>query len=507
MKKLILLSLLLINIANSTAQQWRMWVDQCVEIKSETVNSIGFKALVTSTDFNKFQLFIANSYAILPSKKYRMQFDIQSTGPFTLRSRFGNEQYEHGNYFIDFIHNTDTGKQAVTGPVFETGTQLISNLHLYFQSNDIRLNTEVMISNIRFQEVVPTEMMVVETDSIVYDLMGSPFRADSEALINGWQEWGRHEGTINVSSKYDWSEGARPADWMSPGTFKAITSWGHIVEDRNGSVEQNARIQIRNHKMYILNDTDWKEVEDVTSSLESKVYTIDYLSRNVDPGLRVESPGTGGGVSVATHSNSILHWWRKLSEPISRVSLSGSEKAIFVRCEMRLIQNETNTANLRNARFYGGVGADYYPEVTSEACPGEYCTGLLCSRLKLITEEWRVFTALVIEKNWPVRLTAYKQAVQGLSILPPYVKRSNVTSVASHQQTTIKLRYEKAHQRLYVDGAPETLGYTIVAVDGRICAREMYDASAGISTVGWQPGVYVVILNVGEQVVVRKVGV
>lgn len=482
-------------------------MDQCVEIKSETVNSIGFKALVTSTDFNKFQLFIANSYAILPSKKYRMQFDIESTGSFTLRSRFGNEQYELGNYFIDFIHKTVTGKQDVTGPVFETGAQLISNLYLYFQSNDIQQGTVVKISNIRFQEIVPTEMIVVETDSIIYDLMGSPFRSDREALDKGWQEWGRHEGTINVSTGFDWSDGARPGDWMSPGSFKAITSWGHIVEDRNGSVEQNARIQIRNHKMYVLNGTDWKEVEDVTSSPEVRVYTIDFKSKNADPGLRVESSGMGGGVSVATNSNAILHWWRKLGWPISRVPFSGSEKAIFVRCEMRLIQNETNTANLRNARFYGGLGADYYPEVTSKDCPGDYCTGLLCSRIKLITEKWRVFTALVIGKSWPVSLTAYMQAVQGLSVLPPYVKRSNVTSVASHQQTTIKLRYEKAHQRLYVDGAPETLGYTIVAVDGRICAREMYDASAGISTVGWQPGIYVVILNVGEQVVVRKVGV
>ena len=506
-KKLVFVCLLIVSPHFCLAQQWQMWETGCANIISHNIQNITFTANVTSKSYDSFQLFIASTFNVSPGKKYKMHFEIISSKPFTLRSRFGSSDYTLGNYFIDVVYKVTQNKQTLSGPEFETADVLLDKLFLFFQSNDILQFTEVEISNIRFQEIKETsELMVVETDSIVYDLMGSPFRTDSVALANGWQEWGKHEGLLNVSRIFDWGQGARPKDWMSPGSFKAITAWGQIVEDRNGSAETNARIQLRNHKMYVLYDADWKEVEDVTATLEAKLYTTDYiLMEQQAPNVRAEAEKDGGGVSIETHNDVIIHWWRKWNDFSKRVQLTGNEKAIFIRCEMRLIQNNQHIANLSNARYYGGVGADYYPEVWSEACPGGYCDGLLLSRHKRITEEWRVFTSLIIGNSWPVTMAVYEQAVNGLTQLPPYVKRSVTSTIATNLDSSVVLSYDRVMQRLYIVADLQDVEYTIVSIEGRPLSKGIFNDTIDISTAGWQPGVYIAVFYAGDRVVVRKV--
>lgn len=251
-------------------------------------------------------------------------------------------------------------------------------------------------------------------DQIVYDHMGEPYRDDNP----NYNIWGKHEGNLPISNSFDWCKGARPKDWMNYGVNKALSSWGQIFEDKDGSPVKNVRFQMRNHFMYIYSDNKWILAENVSKNIEAK-YFLEQNFNDTGETLKNHSETfNGGGVSYDYDHGKLIHWWKK-QWPVERYKLPTDFEAIFISCEIRLIQSNVTDkgVDLDEAKFYAGVGADYYLNTNSVS---QNNNGLSMSRHKRITSQWKTFTAYIAGESIPKSIFEYKNQILSRPLPPIY---------------------------------------------------------------------------------------
>lgn len=343
MKKTILLSCIICISSVLSAQPWECHPRENARLENNTVNSISFTSNVNAVSNTDFQILYKSNFGLKPNSKYKFTFNAKSTSPCFLILRFGCGEYSYGNYFIDIQKNISTVLQKFEIDNIVVGETLLPDLRLYFQSGKIDKNVKVDITNILFEEIVdvPSDSNLpieINVDSLVYDMLGSPYRTDLIAKDQMWTHWGAHEGRLNVLGNFDWLDGARPGQWMTALNNRAVSTWGQIIEDKNGSPEKNIRFQIRNHLMYIYRNQEWVLSEDVTKNFEAQLFNKnEFRSLNMPVDSRVENNENGGGVSVKCHNDSIIHWWRKWVGS-NRSELPINFDAIFMRCEIRFVK-------------------------------------------------------------------------------------------------------------------------------------------------------------------------
>lgn len=250
-------------------------------------------------------------------------------------------------------------------------------------------------------------------DQVVYDMVGAPFRSQG----GFGAPWGANEGFPHgLPTFWDWYHGARPNQWMNKGNNKALSSWGHIFEWKEGSPVKNVRFQIRNHKMYVFSNKKWILAEDVSADIEAGLFResdygwtglIDYRDEKKNE----------GGVSYLIKPNYCLHWFKKVWEDKKRYDLPLGFEAIYICFEVRIIPDKGKVPNINDAKYLVAVGADYYPESDSKGT--ENNPSLVISRHKFVTTNWQKVTAY-ISGSLPNDASEYKNEILRRP-LPPYI--------------------------------------------------------------------------------------
>ncbi len=466
MKSILIFSILFSIYLSKSYSQWTQFPTENAIFTTNSATTFSVKIVNEALSYNDLQLFSQNSFGISTSKMYQLIFTISSTKNCTLRIRFGDFKFDEStNYLLNVpTQSTITPTEVKIGP-FETGTTLYNNLHLYFQAESIPQGTQITVTNIRMEEFKKNIETPMNTtlDSVIFDLMGAPFRSDKYAVDNGWQQYGQHEGQMALTiPDNDWEDGSRPRQWLNNNQQYAITAWGEAIIGKTGSTEQNIRIQVRNHLMYIYSNGKWQLVENIDTNPEGELFLNNSYERSgINMVINSEIAEDGGGFSFEP-SNLIMHWWRK-SWPINRVALPANYDGIYIRCEMRLKEKKGYNPNYSNTNIYAGIGADYYIATDSKGQIGS--PGLAQMRHKRITKEWRVFNLLIVGDTPPVSIPEYISNIRKLD-LPPYVLNSNVGIRENSSVEKIGIFVSK--NKLTIKNAPFNAKLSISTIDGKL---------------------------------------
>lgn len=277
--------------------------------------------------------------------------------------------------------------------------------------------------NIKSQILTTVDQIIY--DHIIYDHMGPAYRPNTS--YTQWSHWGAHEDHLKISTDWEWYDGARPKDWMEHGTNQAISAWGQIIESESNSPITNVRFQIRNHRMYIFTNNQWILGEDISSNIEAERFdntTFNWTGKVIESR---DETNNGGGVSYPAQPDYIIHWWRK-TWPIQRCALPTSFEAIYVTCEIRLIPNTDPNVNLENVRYLAGVSADYYPTINTN---GVTVPGLSEPRHKIITSQWKTFTAYITGETPPTTEIEYREQILNRQLPPNTILTTEINEQQS----------------------------------------------------------------------------
>lgn len=491
------------------ANGWIMIPDDNASFGGSSATSVTFTTLVDANSYVDLQVFIKSTFGIQPNKKYNLSFNAVSSVPCSIWLRFGEEHYKNigwQNYFLDKTKNISTSPQKFDGLKVVTSDFLIPDLQFYIQGNGIPKGTTVSITNITLEEEIAPEPLPMETDvdTLVYDMMGFPTRTDAKAIAYDWLNWGKHEGELDVDiPNNDWKEGARPKEWMANENYHAISAWGQIIEDKYGSPEKNVRFQIRNHIMYLHYDNAWHIAENMIDDFEAARFNTDYTKYESGTYLpfNTVSNNNGGGIAIAAQPNGILHWWKKVADN-PRSTLPQNCDAIFIRCEMRLVQNENGNVNLNNAKYYGGVSADYYYQINDSA--REHNQGIAQARQKRITPNWRVFTAFIVGNTAPKTATEYRNNIQALNSLPPYV--TNISTRSNNRMhSDLVVSPNPSSNYLQVKNGIGVAHINIYDLNGRNILAQNISGDGAVSISTLPRGIYVVEVISQEGIFRQKI--
>jgi hypothetical protein len=188
-----------------------------------------------------------------------------------------------------------------------------------------------------------------------------------------------------VPLSYSWSLKGRVGAGNKKKSYTAITAWGQIFQDKNGTESTNVRIQIRRLRLYVLdeNHTSWRLLQN-SDLLRGAHYKEDY-GGNVKVGADIRHERSGGISFVPKHGWN-FHFYPPSRAPISDISPAGI-LAIF---EARLIPDDPGlVADLHQANFLMSAGADYWAGSSSNWDHFKTNTDVGIGRFKRITTEWR----------------------------------------------------------------------------------------------------------------------
>lgn len=202
----------------------------------------------------------------------------------------------------------------------------------------------------------------------------------------------------------NWGRHARVGYRKPPDGWSCAVMWGQIYPAEGGDPSVNARVQIRDLRLWYLSRRDdrWHELQ-ASAGLEGAAYRQDFAGdENVPADMRKEMDGS---VSVKMAPGRNFHFWptggRADLKPGDVAAMASSFRARLV------LDDASKPDDLDSARLVGSCGGDFWraPGVQWAADwsnNGDWAIG----RFKLITREWKVFTATnaepeLLRKNPP----------------------------------------------------------------------------------------------------------
>lgn len=198
-----------------------------------------------------------------------------------------------------------------------------------------------------------------------------------------------HEGQPHgVPETYDWSKGPRLGMGNDPGQFKAITAWGQLYLDAQGSPASNVRVHLRQVETYLLSrqDGQWRLVQ---SSLDvaGAAYREDFVDDlNVPADVRAEP---GGGISVRLQEGYNYHFW----PTGGRAAINGDDIAgVFTTVQARLVLDDpAGPGELDQARYLLSMGGDYWLSTTAAWDQWKTNGDIAIGRFRYVTRDWQSF--------------------------------------------------------------------------------------------------------------------
>ncbi|MDR7531982.1 MAG: carboxypeptidase regulatory-like domain-containing protein [Armatimonadota bacterium] len=254
-----------------------------------------------------------------------------------------------------------------------------------------------------------------EIAQLIYEWFGPPFRS---GLEYGWgAPWGRHEARLATNPSWDWTEGARPAQWATPPPgYTAMSGWGQVVEAAGGiGPTRNFRVHVRWNRLYAFVNGVWHLVESTDQyGIQGGWFrNTDFSSASGYVSWRKEAEGFSVSWQSAP-AGTLLHWWIN-SWPHPLIPTGAT--AFYAVAQVRLIPDTDPNVDLSAVQVYGGVGNDWWSSPTGQGGPG---TGI--PRHKRLTAQWKTFASATIPTTAPPKNDPnydYNTAVRSFSQLPP----------------------------------------------------------------------------------------
>jgi hypothetical protein len=254
-----------------------------------------------------------------------------------------------------------------------------------------------------------------EIAQLIYEWFGPPFRSGAEY---GWgAPWGQHEARLATNPSWDWTEGARPAQWATPPPgYTAMSGWGQVVEAASGiGPTRNFRVQVRWNRLYAFVNGVWVLVESTEQyGIQGGWFrNSDFSSASGYVTWRREAEGFSVSWQSAP-AGTLLHWWiNSWPHPL----IPAGATAFYAVAQVRLIPDTDPTVDLAAVQVYGAVGNDWWDTPTGRGGPG---TGI--PRHKRLTAQWKTFASATIPVPAPPKYDPtydYERAVRSFPQLPP----------------------------------------------------------------------------------------
>jgi hypothetical protein len=202
---------------------------------------------------------------------------------------------------------------------------------------------------------------------------------------------GKHEGRMHgVPPTYNWAKHPRVGIGNHPDRhgFHAVSAWGQIYEDINGSPARNVRVSCRDIGLWILSRSTgrWRRCN-ASKSINGANYVEDFSGNASKPAaLRQESHGAvsatlGGGWNF--HLYSIRG--RAKIDP-------GDIAGVVSMYSARVIMDDPNGVDERHlARYLASAGADYWTDQYVGPGPGTVAdVGI--GKARYLTANWLTLT-------------------------------------------------------------------------------------------------------------------
>ena len=197
-----------------------------------------------------------------------------------------------------------------------------------------------------------------------------------------------HEGHPHgVPLFWDWTLQPRLGRGNNPGPFTAMTAWGQVYEDANGSPSKNTRIQIRDIRAYMLSYKDGKwHLLQKAQLVEGAAFREDFsdnYTKNAD--IRTENDGS---ISVKVGDGYNYHFW-----PSGRALINPNDIAgIFTTVQARLIIDDPDKPDDRlQARYLLDMGGDYWLNLDTKWDNFKTNRDIGIGRFRYVTTDWKAF--------------------------------------------------------------------------------------------------------------------
>ncbi len=207
---------------------------------------------------------------------------------------------------------------------------------------------------------------------------------------------GTHEGRPHgVPASYDWLQGPRLGMGNDPGEFIALTAWGQVYEDAEGSLSTNTRVQLRNIKTYVFSKRTltWQLVQE-SKTVDGAAFREDFVDDISKPAnIRAEDEG----VSVKLEPGYNFHFWL----PTGRAEIDPDGIAgVFTTMQARLsVDDESKTDDRVEARYLLSMGADYWLDVNAQWDQWKTNGDVAIAKFKYVTPEWQAFNMISVSEE------------------------------------------------------------------------------------------------------------
>ena len=220
-------------------------------------------------------------------------------------------------------------------------------------------------------------------------LVGLAFAGDVTAnsineVVNDmkWEGEGRPDGLYR-----DWATRGRVGIWTPPSGVDQIILWGVVYEVEGGNPEWNARVAIRNAKLYQRWGNTWyKSQHDgwlVGGAYDANFNGVGYDTKSKTGDRRWHRNENYTSFRAGRHarnggSGTNYHFY-----PNYRAGTNTSQRGVFATCQMRLIKESNNHAyNPSRVKYVVAIGADYYDN-------GRWLGDVAIGRFKWANNYWR----------------------------------------------------------------------------------------------------------------------
>jgi hypothetical protein len=193
---------------------------------------------------------------------------------------------------------------------------------------------------------------------------------DQVATLLAHDMLGKHAGRMHgVPLNYNWAKHPRVGAGNHPERygFHAVSAWGQIYEDADGSPARNVRVACRDISLWLLSRRSgrWRRVN-ASRAVNGANYVEDFVGNVSKPAdLRVESDGAvsatlGGGYNFHVYALDV----RAIIDPAD----VGGVVSLY---SARVVVDDPAGPDERHlARYLASGGADYWLDATVGAAPG-----------------------------------------------------------------------------------------------------------------------------------------
>lgn len=210
--------------------------------------------------------------------------------------------------------------------------------------------------------------------------------------------WAKGPGHVVMGND---PRGTRTPRWWQPANpryksdqwWTALVPW-FVVFDGEGHASIHTRVEVRRMQVFVLSQStgQWQPLTR-NGRIEGALYPKTLSGNAVGPADLRATADAGASIAVPGGGR-VFHGWC-----CGRLNIDAPDVgAVFVTLQARLIAGGVD--DRAQARLLLQVGADYYPDATTQVAaftPEGYNPGVGLSRAKRLTADWQAFNFITLD--------------------------------------------------------------------------------------------------------------